>query len=81
MCAAPLGAGPGRRHFSAMSRTLIATIAGLAGFFVYVLLVLLVADHVRALHWTVELLFFAVAGVAWVWPARALMVWAVRGGG
>ncbi|WP_198377832.1 DUF2842 domain-containing protein [Neoroseomonas rubea] len=64
-----------------MSRTPIAILAGLAGFFLYVLLVLLAADHVRALHWTVELLFFAVAGVAWVWPARALMVWAVRGGG
>jgi hypothetical protein len=64
-----------------MSRTPIAILAGLTGFFLYVLLVLLVADHVRALHWAVELLFFAVAGVAWVWPARALMVWAVRGGG
>jgi hypothetical protein len=61
-----------------MSRPAIATLIGLAGFLAYVVVVLLLADHVRALHWTIELLFFAVAGLAWVWPARRLMMWAVR---
>lgn len=61
-----------------MSRPALATIAGIVGFVAYVVAVLLVADHVRALHWTLELLFFAVAGIAWVWPAKRLMVWAVR---
>jgi hypothetical protein len=61
-----------------MSRSAIATLIGIAGFLAYVVVVLLLADHVRALHWTVELLFFAVAGVAWVWPAKRLIVWAVR---
>lgn len=61
-----------------MSRPAIATLIGIAGFLAYVVLVLLVADHVRALHWTIEMLFFAVAGIAWVWPAKRLMMWAVR---
>lgn len=61
-----------------MSRPAIATLTGIAGFLAYVVLVLLLADHVRALHWTIELLFFAVAGIAWVWPAKRLMIWAVR---
>jgi hypothetical protein len=61
-----------------MSRPAVATLIGIAGFIAYVVVVLLVADHVRALHWTVELLFFAVAGIVWVWPAKRLMVWAVR---
>ncbi|CAH0309618.1 DUF2842 domain-containing protein [Roseomonas sp. CECT 9278] len=61
-----------------MSRPAIATLAGIAGFIAYVVVVLLVADHVRALHWTLEMLFFAVAGIAWVWPAKRLMAWALR---
>lgn len=61
-----------------MSRPALATLAGLAGFLVYVVVVLLLADHVRSLHWTAELVFFAVAGIAWVWPAKRLMAWAVR---
>lgn len=62
----------------AMSRSAIATLLGLAGFAAYVALVLLLADHVQGLHWTLELAFFAVAGIAWVWPAKRLIVWAVR---
>jgi len=61
-----------------MSRPAIATLAGIAGFVLYVAAVLLLADHVRATHWTLELLFFAIAGIAWVWPAKRLMEWAVR---
>jgi hypothetical protein len=61
-----------------MSRPALAAIAGIAGFIAYVVVVLMLADHVRALHWTVEALFFAVAGIAWVWPAKRLMTWAVR---
>lgn len=61
-----------------MSRPAIATIAGITGFLAYVVLVLLVADWFRHLHWTVEMLFFALAGIAWVWPAKRLMMWAVR---
>lgn len=61
-----------------MSRTAIATLAGIAGFLAYVVIVILVADWFRHLHWTVEMLFFAIAGIAWVWPAKRLMIWAVR---
>ncbi len=62
----------------AMSRSSIAVLIGLFGFVAYVLVVLALADHVRGLHWTLEFVFFAVAGVAWVWPARRLIVWAMR---
>ena len=62
-----------------MSRPLIALVAGLLGFLFYVGLVVALADHVLALHWAAQLLYFIVAGVAWAWPARALMFWAARG--
>jgi len=62
-----------------MSRPLIALVAGLLGFLFYVGLVVALADHVLDLHWAAQLLYFIVAGVAWAWPARALMFWAARG--
>ncbi|WP_369333118.1 DUF2842 domain-containing protein [Corynebacterium diphtheriae] len=34
------------------------------------------ADPVLGLHWAVQALYFVVAGLAWTWPARRLMVWA-----
>lgn len=62
-----------------MSRNLMASLAGIGGFIAYVVVVLLLADHVRNLHWVIELLFFAAAGILWVWPAKWLIAWAVRG--
>lgn len=61
-----------------MPRPLVALIAGLLGFLLYVGAVVALADPVLHLHWVVQLVYFAVAGVAWVWPARALMFWAAR---
>ena len=61
-----------------MSRSTIAALAGITGFLVYLVLVLLAADHLRQAHWLVEFAFFAAAGVIWVWPAKALIAWAVR---
>ena len=63
-----------------MSRNLIASLAGIGGFIAYIVVVLLLSDHVRGLHWTIETLFFAAAGILWVWPAKWLIAWAVRGG-
>jgi hypothetical protein len=61
-----------------MSRTLIAAVAGLAGFLVYVVATITLADRIMSAHWAVQALFFLVAGVLWVIPARALMLWAAR---
>jgi hypothetical protein len=61
-----------------MSRTLIATVAGLAGFLVYVVAIMILSDRIMSAHWAVQALFFLVAGVLWVIPARALMLWAAR---
>lgn len=62
-----------------MNRAAIAALAGIAGFLAYVVVVVLVADHVLRLHWLVQLAYFTVAGIAWVWPAKALMFWGARG--
>ena len=61
-----------------MSRTPLAVLIFLVGFTAYVVAVVTLADHVIALHWTVQALYFVVTGLAWAWPAKALMVWAAR---
>jgi hypothetical protein len=64
-----------------MSRIPIAVVVFLVGFTAYVGAAIVLADHVLKLHWTVQAVYFLVAGVAWAWPARALMFWAARAGG
>lgn len=64
-----------------MSRPLLAVLIGVFGFVAYVAAVVAMADHVLRLHWLVQLLYFGVAGIVWVWPARALMFWGARGRG
>ena len=61
-----------------MSRTAIALLVGLLGFLLYVGVVVALADHVLALHWTVQTAYFVLAGIAWAWPAQRLMYWAAR---
>jgi len=61
-----------------MPRVLIASCAGLAGFVLYVAAVVTLADPVARLHWSVQALYFLVAGLLWTIPARWLMYWAAR---
>jgi len=61
-----------------MSRTLIASCTGILGFILYVMAVVALADHVLPLHWLVQVAYFAVVGLVWAWPAKALMFWAAR---
>jgi hypothetical protein len=62
-----------------MSRTPIALFVGLLGFALYVMAVVALADFVLPLHWLLQFVYFAIVGVAWAWPAKALMFWAARG--
>ncbi|MGG5888622.1 DUF2842 domain-containing protein [Falsiroseomonas sp. HC035] len=63
-----------------MSRIAIALVAGLLGFTLYVMVVVALADHVLGLHWLVQVLYFAAAGILWAFPAKSLMFWAARSG-
>jgi hypothetical protein len=38
-------------------------------------IVVSVAPFVTGLHWTVEALFYIVAGIAWIFPVRPLLSW------
>ena len=58
-------------------RKLIGGLAILAFLFVYVGLVVVIADHVPN-QWAVKLLFFGLAGVLWGVPLLPLIRWMNR---
>ena len=60
-----------------MSRPAIATLAGLSFVFFYIAFVVAIPDLFGRLHWALEALYWLVAGVAWVFPVRWLMLWSV----
>jgi hypothetical protein len=61
-----------------MPRPAIAVLVFVVGFTAYVAGVVTLADYVIRLHWLAQAVYFVVAGIAWTWPARALMFWAAR---
>ena len=61
-----------------MSRASAATLIGILGFAAYVVAIMLLADFVLGTHWVLEFIFFAIAGIVWVWPAKWLMFWGAR---
>ena len=60
---------------AAMPRIAIASLAGITGFLLYIGVVVALADHVLPLHWLLQVPYFLIAGIAWVFPARWLMYW------
>ena len=60
-----------------MSRVPIAATVGILGFMLYVGLAVALADAVPR-HWALQALYFLTAGLAWVWPALRLILWAAR---
>lgn len=61
-----------------MSRIALATIAFLIGFTVYVVAAVTLADHLTGLHWSLQAVYFLIAGLLWTLPTRWLMFWAAR---
>jgi len=61
-----------------MPRIPIAVIGGLAFFFGYIALVVIIADWVLNWYWSLQIVYFALAGAAWVPVIRWIMLWSVR---
>jgi hypothetical protein len=61
-----------------MSRGPLALLLGAVFFIGYIAVAVALADHVIPLHWSIELLYYTVAGLAWTWPAARLMRWGLR---
>lgn len=61
-----------------MPRVLIATVAGILGFVLYVAGAVTLADPVERLNWSIQALYFLAAGLLWTLPALWLIRWAAR---
>lgn len=59
-------------------RKLIAGIGIIAGLFFYVVVCLWLAVDVLPQHWLMELIFYPIAGFAWIWPAAWVIRWSAR---
>ena len=61
-----------------MSRPTLATIAGILFILVYIVAAITLPDFAPPLHWTIEAIYWGVAGIIWVFPVRWLMLWSVH---
>ena len=62
-----------------MSRSTLAFLIGVVGFVVYILVVVALGDFVVDAHWALQLIYYATAGIIWVFPARRLIIWGAQG--
>lgn len=62
-----------------MSRSLVAFLIGVIGFVFYILAVVALGDFVVLSHWTLQTVYYVIAGIIWVWPAKWLMIWGAGG--
>ena len=51
-----------------------------AGLVVYALSVMVLGSSYLPAHWVAQTGFYAIAGLAWLWPARFLLRWMARDG-
>lgn len=61
-----------------MPRSALAFLLGLFGFVAYIGAAVALGDVVVHRHWLLQLLYYVVAGIVWVFPAKWLIVWAAR---
>ena len=61
-----------------MSRPTLATLAGLLFVALYIAAAVALPVVFGRLHWVLEALYWAVAGIVWVFPVRWLMLWSVH---
>jgi len=62
-----------------MNRTPLALAIGLIAFTAYAAIVVVIGDRLRGTFWLLEFTYFAVAGIAWAFPALRLIAWAAKG--
>jgi hypothetical protein len=61
-------------------RILLGTLLLVVGLSLYALAVSAVASRLAPEHWPAEVAFYALAGVAWIFPAARLTRWMQRAG-
>jgi len=60
---------------TARSRKLVGLVLLVAGLALYALIVMRLAVGLVPDQWLVQLIFFALAGIVWIFPAKWLIYW------
>lgn len=60
-------------------RNLIGVLGLIFGLGVYGLLIAELSTHLGNMPFVVEVIFYIIAGLIWLWPARALLRWMLAG--
>jgi len=60
-----------------MSRTPVATLAGVVFVLVYIAAAVVLPERLPRMPGLIEAAYWCVAGILWVFPIRWLMLWAV----
>lgn len=60
---------------SVATKKLVGLLFLVVGICLYALVCLLIADAMFPEHWAIRLIYFAIVGIGWAWPAKALLVW------
>ena len=76
--ARPIAATGTPGYSRGMSRPTLATIAGILFILAYIVAAITLPDFAPPLHWTIEAIYWGVAGIVWVFPVRWLMLWSVH---
>ena len=61
-------------------RNAVGILVLVLGLIVYALAAMVAGATLVPEHWLLQLLFFVVAGLVWLWPARHLLRWMARDG-
>jgi hypothetical protein len=61
-----------------MSRVPLAALAICLLVIFWISAAAVLADYVRPLHWAIQAIYYPIAGFAWVFPVRWLMLWGAR---
>lgn len=60
-------------------RNLIGIFGLIFGLAVYGILIAELSTHLGTMPFVVEVIFYIIAGLIWLWPARALLRWMLAG--
>lgn len=59
-------------------RKLFGYLWGLLGFMVYIILITRLGDAIFPMHLALEIIYYAVAGIGWIFPAMWFIKWWTR---
>ena len=62
------------------TRRALGSVAILVYLVVYIVLAASIGGMLADQNWALQIAFFAVAGIAWIFPLRPLLAWMGRGG-